>query len=85
MTDKHGKKIKLFMLKEKYMFQITEKYKSRFCRYKIFRTIMDTQVNQEELLVARSQRRYQEIHSRIYKIPAEQDTTCKETPFIRNI
>ena len=34
---------------------------------------MNTQVNQEELLVARSQMRYQEIHSRIYKMPAEQD------------
>ena len=45
MTDKYGKKTKLFMLKKKYMFQITEKYESRFCIYKIFRTIMDTQVN----------------------------------------
>jgi len=61
------------MLKEKYMFQTTEKYKSRFCKYRIFRITMNTQVNQEELLVARSQMRYQEIHSRIYKMPAEQD------------
>jgi len=67
------------MLKEKYMFQTTEKYKSRSYKYRIFRTTMNTQFNQEKLLVARSQKKYQEIHSRIYKMLPKQGTTYEES------
>jgi len=53
--------------------------KPQFHRHRTFRTTTDAQVNQEKLLVARNQRRYQEIHSRIYKVLVEQDTTYEES------
>ena len=42
------------------------------------RTIANAWVDQEELLVAKNKRQYEEIHSRIYKIPTEQSTTHED-------
>ena len=39
---------------------------------------MYAQVNQEELLVARHKKQYQEICAGMYKMPTEQDTTHEE-------
>jgi len=61
--------------------------KSQANRYKTFRITTNAQVNQEKLLVARNQERYQEICSRIYQMPTGQSTAyekSKRTPSTRN-
>ena len=45
---------------------------SQSCGYRLFRTTKDDRIGQKELLVARTQRRHQEIHAGLYKIPIEQ-------------
>ena len=56
-------------------------------RYDTSRTAANAQVNQEKLLVARDKKWYQEICSKIYKMPTKQSVTYKEswrTLFIGN-
>ena len=47
-------------------------------RYETSRTTANAQVNQEKLLVVRDKRQYQEIHSRMYKMPIEQSIVHEE-------
>ena len=42
-------------------------------------TTKDDKTGQKKLLVARTQRRHQEIHAELYKMSTEQDSTLMET------
>ena len=52
---------------------------SQFYGCRPSRTVKNVGIDQEKLLVARNQRRCQEIHSRMFQMLTEQSTTSKES------
>ena len=58
---------------------ISNNRKSWLYRYRTSRTITNVWVDQKKLLVAKNQRGYQKICSRIYKIPAKQSAVHKKS------
>ena len=61
------------------------KGKSQLGRCGTFRTTKDVGITEKKLLVARTQRKHQEIHTRMLQVSTEQSSTLEETRRITSV